>query len=86
MTEKCHEIFYPLSCTLSLSETSETVKQQIASSEEDLHLILRRLGVLRRVYCNSAALVYGLFNNLSQWWVIILSLIQYNVVCKVIDT
>lgn len=41
--------------------------QQIASFEEDLHLILSRLGVLRTVYCNSAALVYGLFNNLSQW-------------------
>ena len=57
----------PTSCILSLSESGEVVKQQIASFEEDLDLILHRLGVLRTVYCNSAALVYGLFNNLSQW-------------------
>ena len=60
-----------LSCTLSLSETSEIVRQQIAGFE-DLHLILRRLGVLCTVYCNSVALVYGLFNNLSMVDIIII--------------
>ena len=55
-----------LSILNSLSEHVE-VQEQIAFSVEDLYLVIDTLDVLRVVYCSCVSLVYGLFNNLSQW-------------------